>query len=123
MSSKSIFRNAVYINQVPELTERERRYQKRKRDIHCSMKRKSQKLICTDRKTGQKTTCIVFPNGKVYVGDDVWRLSNRADCCEYPFRGYSSLQIAAVDYDIREAEATFPEYSSKPEEGRYAVCV
>ncbi len=120
MARNNIMRNAVYNNQVPELMKG--RAYRQPHVIRRHRRPETRKVICTERKTGRKTTGIVFPGGKVYVGDDVWRLSNRADCCEYPFRGYVNLQVAAVDYEIREADTTFPEYAQKPERG-YAACV
>lgn len=119
MANTNLFRNARYINQVPELMEAGHAYKTTRVVTH---RPKAKKIICTEKKSGRKTTGIVFPSGKVYIGDDVWRLSNRADCCEYPFRGYVGLKVASLDYEIREAESTFPEYTEK-NEGRCAACV
>lgn len=118
MANTNVFRNAVFINQVPDLMNAERR----RNAVHYTRPR-VQKIICTEKNTGRKTTGIVFPSGKVYIGDDVWRLSNRADCCEYPFRMYTGLKTVAIDYEIREADITFPEYAEKKERRRYPACV
>ena len=61
--AQSILRNVVYINQVPELM-------KKQRHISRSSFVKCGRFICTDKKSGIKTTGIIFPTGKVYIGDD-----------------------------------------------------
>lgn len=57
-----------------------------------------EKYLATEKETGKVTTASLMRSGKVLVGDDVWRLSNKADCCEYPFKIYASMDIAKQDY-------------------------
>lgn len=59
-----------------------------------------QKYLCVNRNTGEKTCAILFPNGKVFVGDDVWRLSNKADCCEYNYRYFYNRKEAEKEYEF-----------------------
>lgn len=104
------WRNGVYINQVPELMEEERKG-RRNRFYYNNNRRspiiKCNYFICTNRTNMSLTTGIIFPNGKVYIGDDVWRMCNRADYCEYPFKKYRNRQSAELDYEFKEAERTF----------------
>ena len=65
------------------------------------------KYICRDRKTGEIVTGIQFLSGKVKVGVDVWRLSNIADYCDYPFKSYPNLHIAELDYEFHDAPFSF----------------
>jgi len=62
------------------------------------MRRKSypnlyQKFIAVDIETGKKTTAITLSRGRIAVGDDVWRMSNKADMCEYPYRIYEQAEF------------------------------
>lgn len=112
------WRNGVYINQVPELMEEERKGRRNRfYHNHRSPFIKCSHFICTDRTSMSLTTGIIFPNGRVYVGDDVWRMSNRADYCEYPFKKYKNRQSAELDYDFKEAERTFLTSADNSKEG------
>lgn len=62
--------------------------------------RKCEKHVVRDLETGDISTAIIFSNGKVSIGDDVWRLSNRADTCDYPFRTYLNKQCAEREYEF-----------------------
>ena len=115
------WRNGIYINQVPELMEEEKKWKRNK--LYYNNRRspfiKCGYYICTNRTSMSLTTGIVFPNGKVYVGDDVWRLSNRADYCEYPFKKYRNRQSAELDYEFKEAGRTFLTPANNKEGGRH----
>lgn len=117
------WRDATYISQVPELTQGRLTGTKKKRPASRSPFKKCSHYICTDRSNGSSTTGIVFPNGRVYVGDDVWRLSNRADCCDYPYRRFNNQKLAEQYYDFKEAERSILSSISDLKERRYQVCV
>lgn len=55
--------------------------------------RECDKFIIYDPETGKKECAIVFANGKIFVGADVWRMSNTSDICEYPFRQISEWEL------------------------------
>lgn len=121
-SNPHVWRSAVYVSQVPELTNGKpmgQRRNSRYRRIKPQFK-VCEKYICTDRKNGLSTTGIIFPNGKTYIGDDVWRLSNKADCCDYPYKRYQSQKIAELDYEFKEVRSTF---CADPAERRCLACV
>ena len=82
------------------------RKQKGKR--HASF-RKTEKYLAENISTGKMETAIVFPNGKTFVGADVWRMSNRADFCEYGFTTYQNRIMAEKDYNFYPAPRTFNE--------------
>lgn len=117
---------ATYVSQVPELTCKDSKGKRRNagfRKTRSQFIRKCKRYICINRKDGSLTTGIVFPNGTVYVGDDVWRMSNRADCCEYPIKHYKSLKFAEMDYDFDEAKRSFLTAYGSIKEGRHPTCV
>lgn len=116
--------SATYVNQVPELTKRpmNKRSQSKNRSLKPQF-RVCERFICTDLRNGSSTTGIIFPSGKVYVGDDVWRLSNKADCCDYPYRGYKNRKLAEQDYEFREAASSFLTYYGEINERRCQACV
>lgn len=96
------WRKGTYINQYDEICAPPYpNVRNRKKTFY-----KCQKLICVNKENGTQTCGIVFSNGVMRIGIDVWRLSNSADCCEYPFRTYPSMDAAALDYDFRPADST-----------------
>lgn len=44
------------------------------------------KFIVMNLANGKQTTAITLSKGRIAIGDDVWRMSNRSDTCEYPFK-------------------------------------
>lgn len=62
--------------------------------------KKLQKFVCRSLSDGHISTAVLFPSGKVAIGNDVWRLSYRTDCCEYPYVMYDSLDQAKCEYSI-----------------------
>lgn len=62
--------------------------------------RNYEKYVVRNLETGKISTAVIFTNGKVAIGDDVWRLSNRADMCECPFRTYLNKFAAEREYDF-----------------------
>lgn len=62
--------------------------------------RKCEKYVVRELETGNISTAIIFSNGKVSIGDDVWRLSNRADTCDYPFRTYLNKKCAELEFEF-----------------------
>ncbi len=44
------------------------------------------KFIAVNVQNGKRTCGITLNRGRIAVGDDVWRMSNSSDMCEYPFR-------------------------------------
>lgn len=54
-----------------------------------------EKFIAIEKDSGKKICGIIMHNGKIFLGEDVWRLSNRIDCCEYPFK-----QISEIEFDF-----------------------
>lgn len=57
-------------------------------------KGKNQKFIAVDVFTEEKKCAITLSRGRIAIGDDVWRLSNKADTCEYPFRIVDEYEFA-----------------------------
>lgn len=68
--------------------------------------KKCTKFICENMENRRKTCGILFPSGKVAVGDDVWRMSNTADFCEEPFKIYKNTIELEKKYRILEAPTT-----------------
>lgn len=97
-----------YINQYEEEygIKTARRYSAR-RHSKTSCFRKAEKLLAKNKNTGKMETAIIFISGKTYVGADVWRMSNRADFCEYDFKAYKNRRMAEIDYDLYPAPTTF----------------
>lgn len=96
--------SAAYVSQVPALTNK-RLTEKRRNSGYRRLKpqfKVCEKIICIDLKNGSSTTGIIFPNGNVCIGDDVWRLSNKADCCDYPYKRYNNRKLAEQDYEFKE---------------------
>jgi len=67
---------------------------KKIRRINCT------KIVCVDKKTNRKTSGIIFNSGKCAVGDDVWRMTNPADTCDYPFKIYQNSLEMEAKYNI-----------------------
>ena len=76
---------------------------------------KCEKYICINLVTGEYTCGLLFmKSGKVKIGLDVWRLTNPADCCDYPVRAFPSLDIAMQYFRFETAPRSF--YFKEPEE-------
>lgn len=58
----------------------------RKRQFRASSPGLYRKFYVENLETGRRTTAITLSRGRVAVGDDVWRMSNRTDMCEYPYK-------------------------------------
>lgn len=114
-----LWNSAVFVSQIPELTGQT----VKKKEYHRirPQSRVCEKFICVDLKSGSSTTGISFPNGKIFIGDDVWRLSNKADCCDYPYKRYQNRKLAEKDYLLKQVtEVTF---CTGTTERREKVCV
>lgn len=103
MNKRNWRSNARYVDQYPAeepfspvITHRKRNH---KPFYNC------EKYICTHKRTGSKTCGIIFTNGKVRIGTDVWRLSCISDNCDYPVIGYNTRTDAEKDYDFAEANS------------------
>ncbi|SFU91284.1 hypothetical protein [Butyrivibrio sp. M55] len=59
---------------------------KRKREFRTSTPGLYRKFYVEEIETGRRTTAITLSRGRIAVGDDVWRMSNRNDMCEYPYK-------------------------------------
>ncbi len=59
---------------------------KRKREFRASTPGLYRKFYVEELETGRRSTAITLSKGKIAVGDDVWRMSNRNDMCEYPYK-------------------------------------
>ncbi len=57
------------------------------------------RFTCID-KSKEVLQGIIFKDQSVIVGMDSWRLLNRMDSCEYPFRRYDTLLTAKEDITI-----------------------
>ena len=68
--------------------------------------KKCPKFIARDLKTRKRTCCILFNSGKVAVGDDVWRLSNSSDLCEYPYKTFKNSIAFEKFYEMEEPPKT-----------------
>ena len=73
---------------------------KKNQPVTRSCFRKCEKHVVRELETGNITTAIIFSNGKVSIGNDVWRLSNRADTCDYPFRTYLNRKCAEREFEF-----------------------
>lgn len=58
----------------------------RKRAFRSSSPGCFRKFYVEELETGRRTTAITLSRGRIAIGDDVWRLSNRSDTCEYPYK-------------------------------------
>lgn len=65
---------------------------KRKRIIHRKTPARD-KFVVVCKDSGYKTCVIITHTGKIFLGDDVWRLENKADCCEYPVKQISRYDL------------------------------
>lgn len=65
------------------------------------------KFIAIDVETGKKTTAITLSRGRIAIGDDVWRMSNKADICDYPFR-----IVDQYEFDLFYKRVEAPTYPS-----------
>lgn len=113
MNKKNWRSNARYVDQYPEkptfkTVEKRKKYHKT--FYIC------EKYICVHKRTGNKTCGIIFSNGKVRIGSDVWRLSCTTDCCEYPVIGYHSRTAAEEDYEFQEANSSLLFYLTDEKE-------
>ena len=54
---------------------------------------KFQKFIAINKESGKATTAITLSRGRIAIGDDVWRMSNKADICEYPYHIYDQFEF------------------------------
>lgn len=63
-----------------------------------------------DNKNGEKDIMqgILFSEKHVLIGMDVWRLLNRMDTCEYPYRRYESIEAAKVTI-VKEHQSYYME--------------
>ena len=93
----------------------------KRRKLPKSSLRPCEKKIAINKFTGKITTAIIFPDGRIFIGEDVWRMSNRADFCEYRFISYPTVKAALISYDIQEAprsilaiERRNPQYHELP---------
>ena len=71
-------------------------------------KGKNQKFIVLDVYTGKQICAITLSRGRIAIGDDVWRLSNKADTCEYPFRIVDEYEFAMFYQKIETASYPLP---------------
>lgn len=56
-----------------------------------------------DRMTNCVNNClqgIIFPNGSVNIGVDVWRDLDKHDCSSHPVKRYASINDAMKDFHI-----------------------
>lgn len=69
---------------------------------------KCEKYIATHIDTGERTCAILYINsGRVKVGPDVWRLSNPADCCDYPLLVFPTIDAAKRYFNFEEAPHSY----------------
>lgn len=78
------------------------------------------KVACRNIENGHITCGIIFPNGKMAVGDDCWRLSNIADTCDHPFKIYNNSIEVEKKYIITHPEKTIF-FDNEKEESNYDV--
>lgn len=65
----------------------------RKREFRASSPGIYKKFYVEELETGKRTCGITLTRGRVAIGDDVWRMSNRSDTCEYPFKLVTDLEF------------------------------
>ena len=87
-------------------------YYKMKMQRKREMQRKSypdlhQKFTALDIENGKRTCAITLSRGRIAVGDDVWRMSNKADMCEYSYRIYEQAEFY-IFYRKEETEDAYP---------------
>lgn len=63
------------------------------------------KFIALNLETGKKTPAITLSRGRIAIGDDVWRMSNRADLCEYPYK-----IVDRFEFNMLYKETETPKY-------------
>lgn len=99
------WRNSIkYVNQVtPEYGAATKYNYTEKKSRHHRKPRYCEKYVGYSLDNGAVTSVILFKsNGRVFVGPDVWRLSDPYDCCEYPYTAYPNMRLAMMDYLIKE---------------------
>lgn len=69
------------------------------------------KLMAKNRETGMVSTAVIMENGSVYIGPDVWRLSNKADSCEYASKYFSKQVLAELEYELYEPSSPYSSIS------------
>ena len=92
----------MYRESHQKRTHKERRGINKNEAIH-------QKFIVVDTQTGKRTTGITLSKGRIAIGDDVWRISNRADMCEYPFKIVDNYEFQLF-YKKENAPYSFKNY-------------
>lgn len=93
---------------------------KRKRIIHRKTPAK-EKFVVVCKDSGDRTCVIITHTGKIFLGDDVWRMENRVDCCEYPVRQISRMELEK-NYDRLDVVYHWTENDHKiRKEAYYAV--
>ena len=60
-----------------------------------------EKLVVVELDTGRRTTAITLSKGRYAIGDDVWRMANKADMCEYPYKIVDNYEFVLF-YKIEE---------------------
>ena len=63
------------------------------------------KFTAVNVETGKRTSAITLSRGRIAVGEDVWRMSNKYDRPEYPFRIMSQIEFS-IDYRELESNGT-----------------
>lgn len=61
-----------------------------------------EKFMAIEKETGKKTAAITLSRKRVAIGPDVWRMSNKADTCEYPFKVVNCFEF---EYYYRKVKA------------------
>lgn len=63
-------------------------------------KRKVKIFRCRSNTTGEEMCGIIYPNGNVRLGVDVWRDLLRNDCASWPVETYPSLDLVKRDHTM-----------------------
>ncbi len=79
------------------------------------------KFIAEEIETGKRTTAITLSRGRIAIGDDVWRMSNRADTCEYPYKLVDAYEFRLFYREVKSGLDLPPYYVDDEEDDKAIV--
>ena len=79
------------------------------------------KFIAEDMETGKRSTAITLSRGRIAIGDDVWRMSNRADTCDYPYKIVDACEFKMFYREVENSLDLPPFYIDEDEKEAKAV--
>ena len=85
-------------------------YNRRKQRQNDEQMHRYNKFFVVNLGTGRQTTAITLSRGRIAIGDDVWRMSNKFDTCEYPYKIVNSSELDMFYKKISPANYPLPYY-------------